>query len=121
TPVSAITGREAGDTGPRAAVRERLVLAVLEGPHAGQAFTVQGLPARIGRGPEADVRLDADLGVSRRHAELYRQAGVLRVRDTNSAHGTSVNGFTIDDKGLSPGDRIRVGHSLLQVQGGGRP
>jgi pSer/pThr/pTyr-binding forkhead associated (FHA) protein len=90
-------------------------LVVVEGPHRGQEFAVGALPAQIGRGAEALVRLDSDLGVSRRHAELYEQAGVLRVRDLRSAHGTLVNGFTISDKGLLPGDKIQVGHSLLVV------
>jgi hypothetical protein len=94
-------------------------LVVVEGPHSGQEFAVGALPAQIGRGAEALVRLDSDLGVSRRHAELYEQAGVLRVRDLRSAHGTLVNGFTISDKGLLPGDKIQVGHSLLVV--GSRP
>jgi hypothetical protein len=94
-----------------------LRLAVVEGPHSGQEFVVGALPAQIGRGAEALVRLDGDLGVSRRHAELYQQAGVLRLRDLRSAHGTLVNGFTINDKGLMPGDKIQVGHSLLVVRG----
>ena len=54
--------------------------------------------------------------LTRRHAELYQQAGVLRLRDLRSAHGTLVNGFTISDKGLMPGDKIQVGHSLLVVR-----
>ena len=107
--VTAVGNPEVRDVLPR-------TLAALEGPHAGQHFELRDLPARIGRGAEVAIRLDADLGVSRRHAELYWQAGVLRLRDTNSAHGTTVNGYTITDKGLAPGDRIRVGHSLLQLQ-----
>jgi hypothetical protein len=109
-PVSAV-GR---DDPPNAPVR----LAVVEGPHSGEEFAVGALPAQIGRGAEAVVRLDGDLGVSRRHAELYQQAGLLRLRDLRSAHGTLVNGFTISDKGLMPGDKIQVGHSLLVVRGG---
>jgi pSer/pThr/pTyr-binding forkhead associated (FHA) protein len=101
---------------PSAPASPVMALAALEGPHAGERFELRELPARIGRGAEVAIRLDADLGVSRRHAELYLQAGVLRLRDTNSAHGTTVNGYTITDKGLAPGDRIRVGHSLLQLQ-----
>lgn len=103
--------RESGGE-PAATLR----LAVVEGPHSGQEFAVGALPAQIGRGAEALVRLDADLGVSRRHAELYQQAGVLRLRDLRSAHGTLVNGFTISDKGLLPGDKIQVGHSLLVLR-----
>lgn len=93
-----------------------LQLLVVEGPHSGEAFALGTLPVHIGRGAEAVVRLDADLGVSRRHAELYAQAGALRLRDLRSAHGTLVNGFTISDKGLRPGDKIQVGHSLLVVR-----
>lgn len=111
-PVSAVD--RAGQPNRPAPVR----LVVVEGPHSGQEFDVGALPAHIGRGAEAVVRLDGDLGVSRRHAELYQQAGVLRLRDLRSAHGTLVNGFTISDKGLMPGDKIQVGHSLLVVRGG---
>jgi hypothetical protein len=111
-PVPAMA-REGGAAPAAAAVR----LTVVEGPHSGEEFAIGALPAQIGRGAEAVVRLDGDLGVSRQHAELYQQAGVLRVRDLRSAHGTLVNGFTINDKGLMPGDKIQVGHSLLVVRG----
>lgn len=90
-------------------------LAVLAGPQAGREFVLNSLPVKIGRGPEAMVRLDGDLGVSRQHAEIYQQAGVLRIRDLKSTHGTQVNDFSIDDKSLDPGDRIRVGVSILLV------
>jgi hypothetical protein len=119
TPVSAVVGQAPGRAAPVAEAPPRaVVLTVVDGPHAGQEFALGRLPARIGRGPEAAVRLDADLGVSRQHAELYEQAGVLRLRDLGSTHGTSVNGYTVDDKSLSPGDQIRVGHSLLRLKGG---
>lgn len=91
-------------------------LVAVEGPHRGTEFAVSTLPAHIGRGLEAAIRLDDDLGVSRQHAELYLQAGVLRLRDLRSAHGTLVNGFTITDKGLLPGDKIQVGHTLLVMR-----
>lgn len=91
------------------------VLAVTEGPHAGQDFVLDHLPVYIGRGYGCTIRLDNDRGVSRQHAELYQQAGLLRLRDLDSRHGTNVNGYNIDDKGLTPGDEIRVGYSLLIV------
>ncbi len=103
--------------GAAAAANGAVHLAVVEGPHRGQEFALANLPAQIGRELEAAVRLDGDLGVSRRHAELYWQAGVLRVRDLSSAHGTLVNGYTVSDKGLQPGDKIQVGHSLLVLRG----
>jgi pSer/pThr/pTyr-binding forkhead associated (FHA) protein len=90
-----------------------LALHVDAGPHAAQTFSLATLPATIGRGAAAGIPLDEDLGVSRAHAELYLQAGILRIRDLGSTHGTLVNGFSISDKGLEPGDRIRVGTSEL--------
>jgi hypothetical protein len=91
-------------------------VAVVAGPHAGHEFLVEVLPARLGRGSEATLRLDRDLGVSRQHAEIYRQDGTLRIRDLSSSHGTSVNGVAVHDKALEPGDKIEVGHSALIVK-----
>lgn len=91
-------------------------LSIVEGPLTGHKFRLQALPARIGRGPDVEVHLDEDLGVSRRHAELYAQDGVLRIRDLKSTHGTQVNGFNIRDKGLENGDHIQIGDSTLVVE-----
>lgn len=99
---------------------ESAALALLAdaGPHASQRFPLAMLPATIGRGAAAGVRLEEDLGVSRSHAQVYLQAGVLRIRDLGSTHGTLVNGFSISDMGLEPGDRIRVGMSELVLETG---
>jgi hypothetical protein len=105
-----------GGSDGRVSAHLRYMLSIVEGPHTGQTFIIYNLPACIGRGPGCAIRLDNDRGVSRRHAELYQQADVLRLRDLDSTHGTNVNGFTIDDKGLTPGDKIRVGYSLLIVK-----
>ena len=66
--------------------------------------------------PRESCRLDNDRGVSRQHAELYQQAGRLRLRDLDSTHGTHINGDDIDDKALLPSDKIQVGYSLLIVK-----
>jgi FHA domain-containing protein len=90
-------------------------LAVVGGPHAGQELAAQTLPARLGRGGEAALRLDRDQGVSRDHAEIYWQAGGLHIRDLGSTHGTSVNGHSVQDAAISGGDKIEVGLSTLVV------
>ena len=94
----------------------RLYLKAIEGPHAGQEYPIFTLPAQIGRVPEAAVRLDQDLGVSRHHAEIYEQAGELHIRDLSSAHGTRLGGSNIEDRGLMPGDHIQVGVTTMIVQ-----
>jgi hypothetical protein len=91
-------------------------LHVETGPHVPRTFSLDRLPATIGRGDRADVRLDDDQGVSRSHAEVYLQAGALRIRDLDSTHGTLVNGFSIRDIGLEPGDRIRVGMTEMVLE-----
>jgi hypothetical protein len=97
-----------------------LYLKAIDGPHVGQEYPIFRLPAQIGRVPEAAVRLDQDLGVSRHQAEIYEQAGELRIRDLGSAHGTRRGGSNIDDQRLVQGDQIQVGVTTLVVQIGER-
>lgn len=88
---------------------------VIEGPHLGEKFPVEQFPALIGRGNTASIQLDKDTKVSREHAELYLKHGNLWLRD-QSRHGTMVNGYSIVEKALVNGDKIRVGNSLLIVR-----
>jgi hypothetical protein len=90
-------------------------LTIVAGSLVGKEFVLDRLPVRIGRGLEVSVPLDEDMGVSRLHAEIYEQSGELRIRDLKSTHGTLVNDNLITDQNLSPGDRIRVGRSILMV------
>jgi hypothetical protein len=91
----------------------KYVFTVSGGPDQGKAFVIQNFPVQIGRGSDADIRLDGDLGISRKHAEIYEREGVLRIHDLQSTHGTLVNGIQIDDKSLEPGDQIQVGLTTL--------
>ncbi|MBE7552441.1 MAG: FHA domain-containing protein [Anaerolineales bacterium] len=107
-----------GDQAQPAAGAGRMtyILRVTDGPHAGEKFVIDRFPALIGRGSDCQIRLDNDLGVSRRHAELYQQAGKVRLRDLGSTHGTTVNGSKINDKELASADKIRLGYSLLSFK-----
>jgi serine phosphatase RsbU (regulator of sigma subunit) len=69
----------------------------------------------IGRMGAADVAL-ADASVSRRHARLFFQDGRWLVEDLGSRNGTLLNGKPV--KGalpLNPGDRIRIGDTVLRI------
>ncbi len=92
------------------------VLIVTEGPYSGREFYLDNLPAHIGRGASASIRLDEDLGVSRQHAELFTQDGMLFIRDLNSTHGTLVNGLRIAERALKPGDQIQIGFTRLLIR-----
>lgn len=91
-------------------------LIVEEGPHLGQQFIVNVLPAVMGRGPDSSVPLDADLNVSRRHAEMYEWNGTLRIRDLGSSHGTWINGEAVTDHPVAPGDQIGLGMTVLKIR-----
>ena len=70
---------------------------------------------RIGRSPNADLRLD-DPSVSRRHALVVAEAGKPpRVLDDRSLNGVFLNGETIEFAPLSDGDEMAIGHFSLFV------
>ncbi|GAA0617199.1 DUF1707 domain-containing protein [Kribbella sandramycini] len=78
-------------------------------------MTALALPApgsatvRVGRGDGATLRL-ADVGVSRRHAELRHVGDGWMVRDLGSMNGTEVNGLRITTATrVRPGDRVSFG------------
>lgn len=72
-------------------------------------------PVVIGRSAEADLRL-SDCWVSRRHCEIDVVGDTLVVRDLNSRHGTFVNGRSVREVHLLPGDRLTVGLTSLLAE-----
>ncbi|HET9690334.1 MAG TPA: FHA domain-containing protein [Acidimicrobiales bacterium] len=89
------------------------VLVVKRGPNAGSRFVLGPEVTTVGRHPDSDVFLD-DVTVSRRHAEVYREGGALRVRDVGSLNGTYLNRQRIDTvAGLAHGDELQVGKFRL--------
>ncbi|HEV8604809.1 MAG TPA: SpoIIE family protein phosphatase [Tepidisphaeraceae bacterium] len=77
--------------------------------------TISGQRLVIGRSAECQIRLDRTT-VSRRHAELFFDPFQRWwVRDLQSRNGTQVNGDTIADRMLSPGDTLTVGEFTLRI------
>lgn len=68
---------------------------------------------RIGRGRDAEVRLD-DTAVSRRHALIARRGQHCRVLDDRSANGTFVNGRRVTEAELHDGDVLLIGGTPLR-------
>jgi hypothetical protein len=102
---------------PAAMVRTAAsLLNVVDGPHTGEHFRLEQLPAIIGRAAGSNVLLQHDIGVSRQHAELVRHGRALWLRDLNSRHGTWLNGQRITEAALAAGDTIQVGVSRLLLQ-----
>ena len=65
------------------------------------------LPFTLGRNESCDYQILSSR-VSREHAEIVREAGVLRVRDLHSTNGTFVNGQKIDEHRLADGDLVVI-------------
>ncbi|MCX6463407.1 MAG: ATP-binding cassette domain-containing protein [Pseudonocardiales bacterium] len=90
-----------------------------QGGGATQMYDLGRAPAAritVGRLPDNDVPLD-DLLVSRRHAELRRDASGWRITDLGTGNGTFVNGVRVQSAPVGPRDVIGIGHALLQLQG----
>lgn len=99
--------------------REHLdFLSIADGPLAGRRFAVQPGGSTVGRDATADVVLSDD-GVSRRHAQVGREARGVVVRDLGSTNGTWVNGVRLAaPRVLRPGDEVRVGGTVLRLESG---
>jgi len=79
--------------------------------------TVSGQRLTIGRSADCQIRLDRTT-VSRRHAELFFDPFQRWwIRDLQSRNGTQVNGESVADRMLGPGDMVTVGEFTLRIAG----
>jgi hypothetical protein len=89
------------------------MLVVKRGPSAGTRFLLAKEVTTAGRHPESDIFLD-DITVSRRHAEIRREAaGGYRILDMGSLNGTYVDKTRVEEADLSSGDEIQIGKFKL--------
>jgi sulfur carrier protein ThiS len=82
------------------------------GGMAGQSFQPGEGRTLVGRSPDCDVFLD-DVTVSRRHAELLRDADTFTIRDLGSLNGTYVNRKRIESVILEDDDEVQIGKYRL--------
>lgn len=88
------------------------------GNNAGEIFGLHEGATRLGRSPEARIKL-YDKACSRLHAEIVRKADYIAIEDLGSRHGTFVNGKRVTGRQrLRIGDRIDIGHTSLKVTEG---
>jgi transcriptional regulator with GAF, ATPase, and Fis domain len=69
----------------------------------------------IGRAIDNDIRISSSL-VSRRHCRIENGHDGLWIIDLGSSNGTSLNGQRIKRSLLQPGDTLRVGKAVVQVE-----
>src|SRR5262245_11634133 len=82
-------------------------LVITKGAGLGRDHAI-GTECVLGRAPDVDFVVD-DLGVSRRHARVYREGDAYVVADLGSRNGTFVNTQRVQAASLNDGDLIRVG------------
>lgn len=89
-------------------------LEVMSGKAKARSFKIDRSPLILGRGEEANLRLD-DEEVSRKHAmiEVLSRDNTY-LTDLASQNGTYLNGAHIRAMRLMHGDKIRVGQTILQ-------
>ena len=82
----------------------RLVLRGVGGDYHGRSITLER-PRLVGRAAEADIRIDSP-AFPERHARLEHDGGRVLLRDLDSGEGSAVNGRTVHDAVLLPGDQV---------------
>lgn len=103
----------AGATGLHQAVTlgdPRLIVERAPGHTPGMEYEI-GAGAVLGRGDQAEIRLD-DPFASGRHAQVTRQGPVVVLEDLGSTNGTFLNEELVTGpQPLHQGDRVRIGDS----------
>ena len=77
----------------------------------GVAYPLVRAVSRIGRGTDADIRVE-DPGVSRLHCEIVLGSPAL-ARDLGSTNGTSIDGSRVQQAALVDGSTIMIGTTTL--------
>jgi Sigma-54 interaction domain/Inner membrane component of T3SS, cytoplasmic domain len=93
-------------------------LVVVSGPDRGRVLAIPPEGGLVGRGETCSMRL-GDSAVSREHFRIGVRDGRPLVIDLGSTNRTRVNGEPVDRRALTPGDRIEIGKSVLEMVGDG--
>ena len=63
--------------------------------------------SRLGRAEDNEVVL-SDVGVSRRHAQIYISSGEVTIEDLGSGNGTYYNGYRVQSQPLQDNDEVVI-------------
>src|SRR5882757_8278844 len=93
----------------------RFGLRFISGKYQGGEYALaEGQEIVIGRSSELDMVLVEEM-VSRKHARIALNDGVISIADLGSTNGTFVNGEKVDQGTLKEGDRVLIGTNILKV------
>ncbi|MCK9182801.1 MAG: GGDEF domain-containing protein [Fibrobacteraceae bacterium] len=70
----------------------------------------------IGRGLDADIRLDDDM-ISRKHCEIFWDGNKVTIRDLDSTNGTFIDGIALTKKpkSIDSENRLQIGKMVLKI------
>ncbi len=88
---------------------------VISGPDRGRVLTIPPEGGVVGRGDMCGGLRLGDAAVSREHFRIGVRDGKPLVIDLGSTNRTVVNGEPVTMRSLSPGDRIEIGNSVIEV------
>lgn len=74
----------------------------------------------IGRRRSCDLRIPL-MSVSKKHCQVHRESGKLKVRDLGSRNGIQLNGQKIEEAEIKAGDLLQVGPLKFVFQIDGAP
>jgi EAL domain-containing protein (putative c-di-GMP-specific phosphodiesterase class I) len=97
-----------------APARASWVLESVSGNGQLRQMPIVPLPFRIGRLPGLELVLPSHR-VSKRHAEIFEQAGGLRIRDLQSRNGTYVNHHPVAEAEIGEGDVLHLGDFEFRI------
>ena len=88
-------------------------ITIVKGPRQGEQIELLGGRTRIGALDDNDIVIPSKQ-VSRYHAELRVRAGRVHIWDLQARNLTYVNGKSVKNCELSPGDIITIGDAELR-------
>lgn len=92
----------------KALQEDSAMLVSLIGPNKGARYLLDSEVTRIGRATDNEIFLD-DVTVSRKHAQVKKQARKFQLEDLGSLNGTYLNGAIATSAELEDGDEVQIG------------
>lgn len=106
---------EKADTLPMPTASPRPHLIVLYPKQSFRQVALMCGTSVIGRGAEADIRLEDEM-ISRRHCEISWDGGKVTIRDLGSTNGTFVDGILLQGPmEIDSGNRLQIGKMILKI------
>lgn len=94
---------------------ESVELLIKQPGHPDRTVRLPEGATRMGRAEDNEVVL-ADVGVSRRHAQVYVSRTEVTVEDLGSGNGTYYNGYRVQSQAIQDGDEVVVDPFVLQFR-----